>query len=357
MIPRLMEILITTIILSVIFTFFVRKTLKEAQITDKPIVTEHKHKTGTPTMGGLGMLLAIISITIPLKDNLNLVITTLIVVASALIGLLDDLLGLRTKEVQKIIKNISNRPVEIGRLILKPGEEARVATPKARADFRRLKGKGLISVVGEAPIKYEIRERDKIIVQCLPGALLVLSGAVTSLGGLQFGMFMIPVIVFGVIGAINAVNLIDGMDGMAAGIMAIASASCALFLYLSSKPMEAVPFIVLAGSSLGFLVFNRHPASIFMGDTGSFALGGGYAAAVILTDTVYFGVLALTVPIVSVIISLLHRAHIIRLPVEPLHHTLHYKGLSEKSIVLLYWLVTLIICAIGLYFRALFPTG
>jgi len=54
---------------------------------------------------------------------------------------------------------------------------------------------------------------------------------------------------------------------------------------------------------------------------------------------------------------LLHRAHIIRLPVEPLHHTLHYKGLSEKSIVLLYWLVTLIICAIGLYFRALFPTG
>ncbi|MDI9624400.1 MAG: glycosyltransferase family 4 protein [Methanothermobacter sp.] len=355
--PKLMETFISTIILSIIFTFFVKKTLKEAQITDKPIVTEHKHKTGTPTMGGLGILLAIISITIPLKNNLNLIITTLIIMVSAIIGLLDDLLGLRTKEVQKIIKNISNRPVEIGRLILKPGEEARVATPKAKADFKRLQGKNLISVVGEAPIKYEIRERDKIIVQSLPGILLVLSGAVTSLGGFHLGIFLIPIVVFGMIGAINAVNLIDGMDGMAAGIMAIASTSCAIFLYLDSRPMEAMPFIVLAGSSLGFLVFNRYPASIFMGDTGSFALGGGYAAAVILTDIVYFGVLALTVPIVSVIISLLHRAHIIRLPVEPLHHTLHYKGLSEKNIVLLYWLVTLIICAIGLYFRGMFPTG
>lgn len=357
MIPKLMEILITTITLSIIFTFFVRKTLKEAHITDKPIVTEHKHKTGTPTMGGLGMLLAIICVTIPLKDNLNLILTTLIIIVSALIGLLDDLLGLRTREVQKIIRNISNRPVEIGQLILKPGEEARVATPKAKSDFRRLKGKDLISVVGEVPIKYEIRERDKIIVQCLPGVLLVLSGAVTGLGGFQLGIFMIPIVVFGVIGAINAVNLIDGMDGMAAGIMAIASASCALFLYLNSQPMEAVPFIVLAGSSIGFLVFNKYPASIFMGDTGSFALGGGYAAAVILTGIVYFGVLALTVPIVSVVISLLHRAHIIRLPVEPLHHTLHYKGLSEKNIVLMYWLVTLIVCAIGLYFRGVFPTG
>jgi phospho-N-acetylmuramoyl-pentapeptide-transferase len=92
-----------------------------------------------------------------------------------------------------------------------------------------------------------------------------------------------------------------------------------------------------------------------MGDTGSFALGGGYAAAVMLTDTVYFGVLALAVPIVSVIISLMHRSSIIKLPVEPLHHTLHYKGLSEKKIVLLYWLITFIICAVGIYFYQSFP--
>ena len=85
-----------------------------------------------------------------------------------------------------------------------------------------------------------------------------------------------------------------------------------------------------------------------MGDTGSFILGTGYAAAVFLTDMPYFGVLALAVPIVSTIISLMHRAHIITLPVEPLHHTLNYKGISEIKIVLSYWLLTVLVCAIGI---------
>jgi len=105
-----------------------------------------------------------------------------------------------------------------------------------------------------------------------------------------------------------------------------------------------VPFTILTGLSLGFLVFNRYPASIIMGDTGSFALGAGYITAGFLGDVIYFAVIALAIPIVSVIVSLMHRAHIIKLPVEPLHHTLHYKGLSEKKIVALYWSVTFIIC-------------
>ena len=108
------------------------------------------------------------------------------------------------------------------------------------------------------------------------------------------------------------------------------------------------PFGLLTAICLGFLVFNRYPASIFMGDTGSFILGTGYAAAVFLTDMPYFGVLALAVPIVSTIISLMHRAHIITLPVEPLHHTLNYKGISEIKIVLSYWLLTVVVCAIGI---------
>jgi phospho-N-acetylmuramoyl-pentapeptide-transferase len=61
-------------------------------------------------------------------------------------------------------------------------------------------------------------------------------------------------------------------------------------------------------------------------------------------------VIALAVPIISVVVSLMHRAHIIKLPVEPLHHTLNYKGLSEKKIIALYWGLTLIICAAAIYF-------
>ena len=179
---------------------------------------------------------------------------------------------------------------------------------------------------------------------------LIASGAVgASVLGFNIGLLIIPVVIFGIIGSINSVNLIDGMDGLAAGILAIASAASAIFAISTGNPSGSVPFIVLAGACLGFLVFNRYPASIFMGDTGAFALGAGYMTAAFLGDIVYFAVIAIAVPIFSVIVSLLHRAHIIKLPVEPLHHTLHYKGLSEKKIVLLYWAATIIVCLIALY--------
>jgi phospho-N-acetylmuramoyl-pentapeptide-transferase len=139
------------------------------------------------------------------------------------------------------------------------------------------------------------------------------------------------------------------MDGLAAGIIAIASIASAIFAISIGNTGGSVPFIVIAGACFGFLVFNRYPAIIFMGDAGSFALGAGYITAAFLGDVVYFAVIAIAVPIISVIVSLLHRAHIIKLPVEPLHHTLHYKGLSEKKIVLLYWAATIIVCAVALY--------
>ena len=85
-----------------------------------------------------------------------------------------------------------------------------------------------------------------------------------------------------------------------------------------------------------------------MGDTGSYALGAGYMAAALIGNTFVFSVIALAVPIISVIISLLHRAHIITLPVEPLHHTLNYHGMSEQKIVILYWAVTLIVSVVAL---------
>lgn len=345
----MMEFLMVFIISTVsaaVFTLFIRNILRSADIGDKPIVTEHSHKAGTPTMGGLGMLLALLLVTVLYRNNPYLVLTSLIVLTAAIVGLLDDLLGLKVKEVQRIIRNVSEGPLEVGQLVLKPGEEARAATDKAKRDVEALLSEGLVEVVGEAPIKNEVSEGEKILAQLLIGVFLVLSGAVGKLGGFYLGLAAAPIAIAGMVGAINAVNLIDGMDGMAAGIMLIASLSCAIFLGLSG---QALPFLALAGMCAGFLVFNRHPASIFMGDTGSFALGAGYATAVMLTDTVYFGVLAIAVPVVSVIVSLLHRARVIRLPVEPLHHTLHYRGMSERRIVLLYWLITLIVCALGLY--------
>ena len=178
--------------------------------------------------------------------------------------------------------------------------------------------------------------------------ILGLTGVITTLGGFQLGLLAIPVVIVAIMGCINSVNLIDGMDGLAAGIVAIASAACCIYGYLFGPSTIIPPFLILTSLCLGFLVFNRHPASIFMGDTGSFVLGTGYAAAVLICDIPYFGVLALGVPILSVIVSLLHRAHIIKLPVEPLHHTLNHYGMSEIRIVFSYWAVTALLCIFGI---------
>lgn len=344
-------IFIFAFIITTFFTFFIRRALRYADIKDNPIVTEHRYKAGTPTMGGLAILLGFLLVACAYPMNKILVLTAMIMLTAGIIGLLDDLIGLKTKEYQKLIMNISNEPVEIGRLTLKHGENARVTTPKAKKDLVKLLEDKKVEIIDEVPIKKEIGEGEKIFTQILISLFLVVSGAVsTSVMGINIGYFVIPVIIMGIVGSINSVNLIDGMDGLAAGILAIASTACAIFAFSTGNMTGTVPFLALAGTCFGFLVFNRYPASIFMGDTGSFALGAGYITAAFLGNVIYFAVLALAVPIISVIVSLMHRAHIIKLPVEPLHHTLNYKGMSEQKIVGLYWGLTLLICAAAIYF-------
>lgn len=349
-IPAEIFIFLLAFISTVLFTLFVKKVLKYADVKDNPIVTEHSHKAGTPTMGGIAILLGVLLLACVYYTDKNLILTVLIMVTAGIVGLMDDLIGLKTKEIQKVIKNISPNPVEIGRLTIKNGENARVTTPKAKKDLEYLLKNNLVEITGEAPIKSEVKENEKILAQIIVSLFLIASGAVgASVLGFNIGLLIIPVIIFGIVGSVNSVNLIDGMDGLAAGIIAIASTASAIFTISIGNLNGSVPFIVLAGACFGFLVFNRYPASIFMGDTGSFALGAGYITAAFLGDIIYFAVIAIAVPIISVVVSLLHRAHIIKLPVEPLHHTLHYKGFSEKKIIIIYWTVTVIICAAALY--------
>jgi phospho-N-acetylmuramoyl-pentapeptide-transferase len=324
--------------------------LKYADVKDNPIVTEHSHKAGTPTMGGLAILMGVLLLACVFYSDKNLVLTVIIMMTAGIVGLMDDLIGLKTKEIQKVIVNISPKEVEIGRLTLKTGENARVTTPKAKKDLEYLLKNNLVEITGEAPIKSEIKENEKIFAQILVSLFLIASGAVgATLLGFNIGLLIIPVVMFGIVGSINSVNLIDGMDGLAAGIIAIASIASAIFMISYGNSNGSLPFIVIAGACFGFLVYNKYPASIFMGDTGSFALGAGYITAAFLGDVILFAVLALAIPIISVIVSLLHRAHIIKLPVEPLHHTLNYKGLSEKKIIVIYWGATVLVCAAALF--------
>ncbi|MDR3292152.1 MAG: phospho-N-acetylmuramoyl-pentapeptide-transferase [Methanobrevibacter sp.] len=348
-----------TFITTVLFTYFIKKVLIKFNVVDNPIVSEHRHKTGTPTMGGIAFLFSILFISSIYYKEPLIVISVLTMVVAGIVGFIDDLIGLKSKEFQKVIKNISGKIVKIGILNLEPNHEARIATPKAKEDLPALLDKKLVKVIDEVPIKNEMSERDKIIFQLLIGIFLVVTASVFTLGGydlgpiinfngISIGVLAIPIILIGMTGAINAVNLIDGMDGLAAGIIAIASFASVIYLFVTGDLDKSLPFIVLTGVTLGFLVFNRYPASIFMGDTGSFVLGAGYATAVLITDIPYFGVLALFVPIVTVVISILNRANIINLPIEPFHHVLNYHGISEKKIIVSYWLITALISGFGL---------
>jgi phospho-N-acetylmuramoyl-pentapeptide-transferase len=337
-----------TLCATIFFTWYVKRILLKARIADNPIVSEHRHKSGTPTMGGIAFLFTISLLISLYYQNTPILIVSFIMLAGGIVGLVDDLIGLKVKEVQKIVVNTSDETVTLGRLDVEPNEEVRVATPKAKAEVDDLLKAGKVEVIGEVPIKTEPEESEKIICQIVLGLFLGLTGVVTTLGGFTLGILAIPVVIIAILGCINAVNLIDGMDGLAAGIVGIASIACCVYGYLFGLPSVIPPFLILAGLCLGFLVFNKHPASIFMGDTGSFVLGTGYAAAVLVCDIPYFGVLALGVPIISVVVSLLHRAHIIKLPVEPLHHTLNHYGMSEVKIVLSYWGFTALLCIIGI---------
>ena len=336
---------------STFFTYYVKRILIKARIADNPIVSEHRHKSGTPTMGGIAFLFTLSFIISLYYQDTQILIVSFIMLAGGIVGMVDDLIGLKVKEVQKIVVNISNEVIALGRLDVEPQEEVRVATPKAKSEVDDLLKQGKVEVVGEVPIKTEPDETEKLICQIVLGLCLGLTGVITYLGGFELGIFAIPVVIIAVMGSINAVNLIDGMDGLAAGIVGIASISCCIYGYLFGLSNIIPPFSIIAALCLGFLIFNKYPASIFMGDTGSFVLGTGYAAAVLVCDIPYFGVLALGVPIISVVVSLLHRAHIIKLPVEPLHHTLNHYGMSEVKIILTYWGATALLCLIGILIK------
>ena len=351
---QIIVLFLVTFVATVFFTWYIRRILLKARITDNPIVSEHRHKIGTPTMGGIAFLFTIALIISISYRHAHISVLSFIILIGGIVGLVDDLIGLKVKEVQKVVVNISDEVITLGRLDVQPQEEVRVATPKAKSQIDKLLDEGKVKVVGEVPIKTEPEELEKIISQIVIGLFLGLTGVVTTLGGFELGIFAIPVVIIAILGSINSVNLIDGMDGLAAGIVGIASIACCIYGYLFGQMNIIPPFAILAALCLGFLVFNKYPASIFMGDTGSFVLGTGYAAAVLICDIPYFGVLALGVPIFSVIISLLHRAHIIKLPVEPLHHTLNHYGMSEVKIILTYWIFTILLCAIGIVVKMFF---
>lgn len=215
-----------------------------------------------------------------------------------------------------------------------------------------------------------LKAYQKILGQSIFAFLLALYGSRYSAYGtkliipffngfLDLGVLYIPFVMFVVLGTVNAVNLTDGLDGLNSGVTLIVTAAFALIcnsMKSASPIFEGISIFsaAVAGACLGFLKHNAHPAKVFMGDTGSLSLGGAVSSIAVISNTV------LLIPIIggiyfaealSVIIQVLHykrtKKRIFRM--APLHHHFEMGGWKETKVVGVFWVATLILAFIGIY--------
>lgn len=208
-----------------------------------------------------------------------------------------------------------------------------------------------------------LKAKEKILGQILLSTILAII-AVTYLDrgtainipllnwDLHLGWFYIPFVVIVVVGTSNSVNLTDGLDGLASGVTLFATLAFALISYQQNNFDALVFSSALMGTCVGFLFFNIHPAKVFMGDTGSLALGGAIGALAVITKTELilpiiggvFVIEALSV-ILQVISFKLTGKRIFKM--SPLHHHFELLGWSENRVVITFWCSAAIFAAIG----------
>lgn len=170
---------------------------------------------------------------------------------------------------------------------------------------------------------------------------------------LDFGIMYIPFVVFVVVAMVNSVNLTDGLDGLASGVTAIVAVFLSIVGVTYGFSTASTFCSALAGGCMGFLLFNKYPAKVFMGDTGSLALGGGIAAAAILMNIEFIIPIAggvFVAEALSVIIQVVSFKKTGKrvFKMAPLHHHFELCGWKETKVVFVFWLVTLILCGISL---------
>jgi phospho-N-acetylmuramoyl-pentapeptide-transferase len=209
-----------------------------------------------------------------------------------------------------------------------------------------------------------LRARDKIIGQFLLSGMLAWV-AVNYLGRgtelvipfwgttLDLGWAYLPFVIFLAVGTTNAVNLTDGLDGLAAGITLFVALGYVLIGFYQQLFSITVFSAALVGSCLGFLFFNAYPARVFMGDTGSLALGGAIAALAVLTKSELFlpilgGIYVVeTLSVIIQVISFKLTGERVFL-MSPLHHHFELKGWTEQRVVFTFWTVAAFFVVFGL---------
>ena len=209
----------------------------------------------------------------------------------------------------------------------------------------------LIVILGMLDDKYELSAKKKFAGQIIVASLIVYSGltvdfiALPYIGRFDLGLWSYPITIFWIVAFTNAINLIDGLDGLSSGISAIGIATIGIMAFLAGKEMILTLSLILLGSIIGFLVYNFHPAKIFMGDTGALFLG--YSISIISLLGLYKSVtlfsfivpiIILGVPVFDTTFAIIRRV-VNKKPISApdkshLHHRLLALGLSHRNTVL-----------------------
>ena len=283
----------------------------------------HLIKAGTPTMGGVVMLMGLVAaLLVVARPNAATFATLLLVTVVAGIGLYDDW--------QKISKK---RPEGLS----------------ARYKFGLLM---LAVVLADVLAIYYVGVTQTVLVPYFDLSLVLGPGIV---GIALFSGFLLLVIA----GTTNAVNLTDGLDGLAAGAGALALLSYTAIAFLERQYDVAIVCGAMVGAIIGFLWYNSHPADIFMGDTGSLAIGGVLAAAAVLTKTELllpvigglFVVEALSV-MIQVAVFKVTGKRVFKM--APIHHHFEFVGWEENKVVVRFWILQAACSAFGFFLYYLF---
>ena len=328
MIPFIVSLVVTVVVTSALIPFL--KRIKSTQEIYELAPEEHQQKTGTPTMGGIAILCGIaagcVAAMIVLGFSVNLLFILGITLVIGGIGMLDDM------------KKITKR-TNLG-----------------------------------------LRARHKFLLQVILAlACVIFYLYVAKMGtyiiipfawkAVDIGFWIVPYLVFIIVAMVNAVNLTDGLDGLASGTSFVVAIFFPLFALLgfalslvrngelvieniSRNMTDAMIFPAIAGACIGFLFFNRYPAKIFMGDTGSLAIGGGLSIGAIFVH------MELLLPIAGLVFVLEALSDIIQVgsyklrkgkrvfKMAPLHHHYELSGWHEKKVVTVFVTVTFVMCAI-----------
>jgi phospho-N-acetylmuramoyl-pentapeptide-transferase len=291
------------------------------------IADVHSEKIGTPTMGGLLILLPVLLVTVGLNlvnligpdvtlTGRSILLPLAVLVYYGALGALDDWEGIR------------------GRRVIGEGISARV---KFAAQ--------VVGAIGVALALYFVLDIQSIAI---PGFPLPF----------RLGLLYVPIAVFIIVGMSNAVNLTDGLDGLAGIITASCFAAYGIIAQLQGQIYLVQFAFVMVGACFAFLWFNAHPAQLFMGDTGSLALGATLGTVALMTGQWLILPIIAIIPVAetaSVMLQVLSAKLSRRLLGEdrrlfrrtPLHHHFELGGWSETQIVQRFWLIGILASLIG----------